>query len=115
MQSLQQKLQDIQRGTTKIYSLDDICPYPFERTLNMIPFPQNFDFPKYGKYNGRSDPIDHVKEFHTMSLEFTHDDTYLMRLFPRNLGGHCMERFSKLPPSIRSFEELVNKFINQYS
>ena len=26
-----------------------------------------------------------------------------------------MEWFSKLPPGIRSFEELVNKFINQYS
>lgn len=50
-----------------------------------------------------------------MILEFTHNDTYLMRLFPRSLGGHCMDWFSKLPLGIRSFEELVNKFINQYS
>ena len=82
MLALQQQIQDIQRGTTKQYSLDEICPYPFDKTLNMIPFPHNYDFPKYDKYNGRSDPIDHVREFCTMSLEFTHNDTYLMRLFP---------------------------------
>jgi hypothetical protein len=115
VQVLQCQLQDMQSGTTKRYSLDDICPYPFDRTLNMIPFPHNCDFPNYDKYNGRSDPIDHLREFRTMSLEFTRNDTYLMRLFPQSLGGHCMEWFSKLPPSIQSFEELVNKFINQYS
>jgi hypothetical protein len=82
MQALQQKLQDMQIRGMKRYSLEDICPSPFNRTLNMIPFPQNCDFPEDDKYNGRSDPIDHVREFHTMSLEFSHDEMYLMRLFP---------------------------------
>lgn len=38
-----------------------------------------------------------------------------MSFFPWSLGGHCMEWFSKLQPGIWSFEELVNRFISQFS
>lgn len=48
-------------------------------------------------------------------MEFAHEDTYLMRLFPKSLSGLAMEWFSKLPPGIRSFIELVDKFFSQYS
>lgn len=68
MQSLQQQIQDMQKGTTKRYSLQDICPYPFHPSVDMIPFPRNCEFPKYDKYNGKTDLIDHVREFRTMSL-----------------------------------------------
>lgn len=66
----------------------------------MISFPPNCEIPKYDKYNGRTDPQDHVREFHTMSMEFVHEDIYLMRLFLKSLSGQVMEWFSKLPPSI---------------
>lgn len=79
--------------------------------LNMIPFPPNLDIPKYDKYDGKCDPHDHVQEFCTISLEFSHDDTYLVRLFPISLGGKTIEWLSKLTPPIISFDELVNKFI----
>lgn len=116
VQTLQQKIQDMQNGTSsKKYSLEDICPYPFDKNLNMIPFPQHCEIPKYDKYDGRSDPQDHIREFCTMSMEFSHDETYLMRLFPRSLNGQSMEWFSRLPSGIKSFEEIVNKFISQYS
>lgn len=81
----------MQRGITKRYFLQDIFPYPFDINMNMIPFPANCELPKYDKYNGKIDPQDHVREFCTMSLEFVHEETYLMRLFPRRLGGQCME------------------------
>lgn len=113
--ALTQQMQDIQQGTTIRYSLNEICPYPFDRRLNMIPFPPNSDVPKFDKYDGKSDPRDHVREFCTISLEFAHDETYLMRLFPRSLGGQTMEWLSKITPPVRSFDELVNKFITQYS
>lgn len=108
-------MQEMQQGTTTRYSLDDICPYPFDQSLNMVAIPLNFEIPKYDKYNGKSDPRDHIREFCTMSLEFSHDDTYMMRLFLWSLGGQMMEWLSKIMPPIRSFEELVNKFVSQYS
>lgn len=77
MQNMQQQIQDIQNGTSsKRYSLEDICPYPFDKILNMIPFPQNCEIPKYDKYDGKTDPQDHTRELCTMSMEFAHNETY---------------------------------------
>lgn len=81
---------DMQQGTTTRYSLEDICPYPFDRRLNMVPFPPNPKTPKYDKYNGKSDPCIYIREFSSMRLEFSHNDTYMMRLFPRSLGAQMM-------------------------
>lgn len=56
MQTLQQQIQDMQNGTSsKNYSLEDICPYPFDKNLNMEPFPQHCEIPKYDKYDGKFD------------------------------------------------------------
>lgn len=115
IQDLQQQMQDMQRGEMGKYYLEDICAYPFDRSLSMISFPPNCEILKYDKYNGKPDPKDHAREICTMSLEFPHTDTYLMRLFPQILSGQTMEWLSKIMPSIRSFEELVKKFISQYS
>lgn len=101
----------MQKRSTVRYSLEDICPYPFDRRLNMIPFPPNSNIPKYDKFDGNSDPCDHVREFITMSLEFSYNDTYMMRLFLRSLRGKTMEWLSKITPPIRLFDELVTKFI----
>jgi hypothetical protein len=99
--------------TTRKYALEDIWPYPFNRQLTMIPFPKHCEIPKFDRYNEKTDPIDHVREFRNMSLEFAHEDTYLMRLFPPSLGGQSMEWLSKITPPINTFEELINKFISK--
>lgn len=49
IQNLQQQMQDIQRGTTRRYNVEDICPYPFDRSIIMPCFPPNSDIPKYDK------------------------------------------------------------------
>lgn len=48
-------------------------------------------------------------------MEFVHDTTYLKHLFPRSLGGQAMEWFSKLPFTIKTFDQLASIFITQYS
>lgn len=116
MQTLQQQIQYMQNGTSsKKYSLEDICPYPFDKKLNMAPFSQHCEIPKYDEYDRKSDPQDHIREFCSMSMEFAHDETYLMHLFPRSLNGQSIEWFSKLTSRIKSFEELMDRFISQYS
>lgn len=106
---------DMQRGTTKTYSLEDICPHPFDRSLQMISFPPNFETPIYDKYRGKTDPQDHVREFCAASMEVSHNDIYLMRLFPNSLEGQTIEWFSKLTPSIKTFTAIVDKFVTHYS
>lgn len=116
IKALQGQVRELQGGTTtKKYTLEDICPYPFDRSLNMIPFPKHCEIPKFDRYNGKTDPIDHVRDFKNLTLEFAYEDTYLMRLFPRSLGVHSMEWLSKISPPVRKFEELINLFILQYT
>ena len=76
---------------TKTYMLDSLCPFPFDKNLDMPPFPRGVELSKYEKYFGTTNPQDHLCEFGALSMEFMHNQTYLMHLFPRSLGGKAME------------------------
>jgi len=102
-------------GKHKYYSFEDICPNPFDRTLYKPPFPKNFETPKFDKYKGKGDPRDHLREFYIACLEVSNNDTYLMRLFPRSLSGQAAKWFAHLPPGIRTFPKLAEKFVNHFS
>ena len=56
------------------FSLDSICPNPFDKSVDMKYFPRKIEIPKYEKYDGNGDPNDHVRQFYTMSFEFHHED-----------------------------------------
>ena len=117
LQDLQMEMERMKRGKmqpTK-FSLEKVCPLPFDKNITFMPFPQNVQIPKYDKYFGTSDPQDHLKQFYPLSMELFHDTTYLMCLFPRSLRGKAMERFSKIPSNIKTFDQLVSMFIIQYS
>lgn len=64
IQNLNPRILDTQLGKLKkSYALQDICPYPFDHYITMIPFLENFEIPKFDKYRGRGDPIEHAQEF----------------------------------------------------
>lgn len=95
--------------------MEDLRPYPYDRSLYMPPFPQHFESPKFDKYRGKGDPRDHIREFFTSCIEVAHEDTYLLRIFPKSLGGLALEWFSHLPPKINSWGELAELFISNFS
>ena len=49
---------------SKTFKFENDCPYHFDRTIAMAPFPKHFEIPKFDKFKGKSDPIIHVKEFY---------------------------------------------------
>lgn len=66
------KLQALRTEITKLknkdkspkqYSLETMCPFPFDKNLYMPPFPSRVEIPKFDKYEGNSDPQDHIREF----------------------------------------------------
>lgn len=81
----------------KRYTLENLKPYP------------------YDKYKGQGDPRDHIRELFTSCIEVAHEDTYLLRIFPKSLGGPTLEWFSHLPPKITSWGELLELFILNFS
>jgi len=116
MHSLEQQFSNLQvSNTKKAYSMEYLCPYPSDRSIYMPPFPQNYNVPNFNKYKGKGSPIEHVQEFHTACLELAFDQTYLMRLFPQSLVGQALKWFTHLPPGIRTWTELVDKFIAYFS
>ena len=99
----------------KTYTLDALCSFPFDKNLDMPPFLRGVELHKYDKYFGTTDPQEHLWKFSALSMDFMHNQTYLMHLFPRSLGGQAMEWFSHPPPGIKTFDEIANLFIQKYS
>lgn len=81
----------------------------------MTPFPSNFGIPKFDKYKGCGDPQEHIQEIYIVCMEVSYNDTYLMHLFPWSLGGQEIKCFSHLPLDIKTFWELVDKFVAHFS
>ena len=48
-------------------------------------------------------------------MDFIHEDTYLLRPFPRSLKGQALEWFTKLSPPIKTFHKLARRFTQHYS
>lgn len=60
-QQVENLAQELNSGVkTTWFSLNDICPYPFDRNMHIPPFLQGFETPKFEKYRGKGDPRDHV-------------------------------------------------------
>lgn len=102
-------------GIKKAYSIEELCPYPFDQSVYMPPFPQHFNIPNFKKYKGKGDPVEHVREFHTACMDFAFDHTYLMILFPHRLLGKALEWFTHLTLGIRTWNELADKFVIHFS
>ena len=80
----------------------------------MVSFSKGFEIPKFNKYRDMGNPEDHIREFQVHCMEVAHDETYLMRLFPRSLAGNAIDWFSRLS-GIKKFQEIVDAFIHNYS
>ena len=93
----------------------DLHLNPFDKSLYMPPFPRHYEAPRFEKYRGKCNPLDHIWEFYASCTELSDEPTYLMRLFPHSLGGPALEWYSKLPRIIKSWKELVEKFISHFS
>ncbi len=101
------KLKKEQEKPKTSLTIESICALPFDKNLYMILFPRDVDIPKYDKYDGKKDPHNHIRQFYALSMDFMHDNTYLMQSFPRSLNGQAMEWFTKITLPLKSFVELV--------
>lgn len=63
LQELQLQMEKMKRGKIQLveFSLEKVCPLPFDRNITFTHFPPNVQIPKYEKYFGTSDPQDHLR------------------------------------------------------
>lgn len=74
IKELQQQMASMQTPI-KNYTIHKICPYPFDRSKPMPPFPPHFVVPKFDKYKGKGDPKAHTREFFTTFIELAQEDS----------------------------------------
>nr|KYP76224.1 hypothetical protein KK1_020457 [Cajanus cajan] len=68
------------------------------------------------KYDGTTDPDEHVDVFLTQVTLSTTDDVALCRIFPTSLMGRALSWFTRLPTnSIDSFNMLASQFTIQFA
>ncbi|XP_068498113.1 uncharacterized protein [Phaseolus vulgaris] len=68
------------------------------------------------RYDGTTDPDEHVDAYTTHMSLYTTDDAVLCRFFPTSLKGGALSWFTKLPlNSIDCFETLIVKFDIQFT
>ena len=62
VEHLKKELQELRLKVDppKTSFVDSLCALPVDRSLYMVPFPRDIEVPKYDKYDGNSDPNDHV-------------------------------------------------------
>lgn len=110
-------LKSLKDGTnSKNFKFEDDCPYPFYKAITMTPFPKHFEFLKFEKFRGKSDPITHVKEFYMYYQEVAYNDMFLLRLFPKSLAGSTLEWFCRIPQgTIKTFAKLSEAFVSHYT
>lgn len=90
-----------------LYTKQDLCPNLFDKSLYMPPFPKHFETSRFDKYQGKGNPLDHIKEFCASCMEIGQEQTYLLILFPKILSGPTPEWYSKLFGNIKSWNELA--------
>ncbi|XP_059635524.1 uncharacterized protein LOC132277692 [Cornus florida] len=89
-----------------------IVKTPFTNEIERVARPKKFMMPKFIKFNGTGDPLQHLNHY---TLEMTleaHNDLFMCKIFPSSLTGVALEWFKNHPcKSIPNFESLCVAFL----
>lgn len=77
--------------------------------------PKRFVVPAFQKYDGTTDPVDHIRGYKQAMRIETSDEKLMCKIFPTSLTGSAAKWFQDLKPrSISSLDELTRVFVSQY-
>ena len=84
---------------------------PFVETILEVPLPRTWNNPTLDKYDGTTDPDEHVNAYLTQVGLHTTEDALWCQIFPTSLKGAALSWFTQLPSqSIDCFDTLATKF-----
>jgi len=90
--------------------------HPFYDVIVDTPLPDNRKNLTIDKYDGSTDPDEHIAIYTTQISLYTWNDVVMCRVFPTTLRGATLSWFTRLPPlSIDCFDTLVEKFGAQFA
>jgi len=90
--------------------------HPFSETIIKTPLPDNWKSLTIEKYDGSTNPDEHVAIHTTQISLYTWNNAILCRVFPTTLKGAALSWFTRLPLlSIECFDTLIEKFGAQFA
>ncbi|XP_020216897.1 uncharacterized protein LOC109800527 [Cajanus cajan] len=90
--------------------------HPFTPSIMQLSLLDNWKSLPIDKYDGTTDPDEHLDVFLTQVTLSTTDDAALCHIFPTSLKGRALSWFTRLPPnSIDSFNTLSSQFTVQFA
>ena len=85
-------------------ALNQISKSPFTHKIEGAILPRRFYQPTFTIYNGRTDPVEHVRHFNQRMAVHSKDEALMCKVFPSSLGPVVMRWFDDLRAnSIDSF------------
>ncbi|KAL2497808.1 Uncharacterized protein Adt_23358 [Abeliophyllum distichum] len=89
---------------------------PFSLEVMVVPLPRDFKQPKMEKYDGSSDPVDHLRSFVDLMRLKPTPDAIMCRAFPPMLRREARDWVpTLLPKSICTFDEFSKNFATHFA
>ena len=89
---------------------------PFTETILEVPLPGTWNNPTLDKYDGTTDPNEHVNVYLTQVGLHTTEDALWCRIFPTSFKGEALSWFTRLlAQSIDCFDTLATMFGAQFT
>ncbi|XP_020231712.1 uncharacterized protein LOC109812202 [Cajanus cajan] len=93
-----------------------VCRHPFIDGIMEVPLPPTWKPLNIERYDGPSDPDEHIDAYITQINLYTNEDAIMCRVFPTSLKGAALSWYTQLPPrSVDNFNTLVRLFSAQYA
>jgi len=106
----------LNRSAMTTITTDSARQHSFTNTIIEVPLPDKWKGFNRDRYDGSTDPDEHIDAYTTHMSLYTSDDAVLCRVFPTSLRGATLSWFTKLSPnSIDSFATLMTKFKTQFA
>jgi len=109
---MKRKLDEVgQNGSKRPHTALSGWRHPFTDDITKVLLPSNWEWFPIDRYDGTTDPDDHVFVYVTHVSLYTTEDAIFCRVFPTTLKDAALSWFKELPPmSIDCFSTLVARF-----
>ncbi|XP_060210977.1 uncharacterized protein LOC132637993 [Lycium barbarum] len=93
----------------QILKYEDLCVHP------NVELPSGYKIPKFNTFNGKGDPVAHLKDYCSRLIGIGHIEAVRMRLFIQSLSGSALSWYTKQDFSKwLTWEDMARGFIKQF-
>ncbi|XP_060200503.1 uncharacterized protein LOC132628755 [Lycium barbarum] len=93
----------------QILKYEDLCVHP------NVELPSGYKIPKFNTFNGKGDPVAHLKDYCSRLIGIGHNEAVRMRLFIQSLSGSTLSWYTKQDFSKwLTWEDMARGFVKQF-